>query len=286
MNEEGFRAWMAGEDYRPSTIHKTVADLRSFLGNRTLADKPSSFQRATDYRWAWDLYHEYCEAEGEPALRKRAPPVPKKEPRNSPRLRRKHRKKQEYAVSIDGRQFSRLLNHIRADSAPTARVLAVLATTGLRVGDVLRVEHRQIKAAFERDDGHIILKLKGAKPVVFSVHAAPNAWKKLQHAVGRRRVVAAACNTKGDPNPGAWGPAYAAVRRKLRDKCASAKVDGRHNLHRLRRTVAVLLAKKKQPDEVIQRVLGHSDRATTKVYTDEAMADLAAEALQTLGLDQ
>jgi integrase/recombinase XerC len=73
-------------------------------------------------------------------------------------------------------------------------------------------------------------------------------------------------------------------------RLAKHTVEGKVHLHRLRRSVAAHLFRKGARLEEIQKVLGHSSRATTEIYTSEAMPELVADTLsdmhRALGLEE
>ncbi len=71
-----------------------------------------------------------------------------------------------------------------------------------------------------------------------------------------------------------------AIKRRWHKHCKAHEVPGRHNLHRIRRTVAVLLRKSGSSLDDVKEVLGHSRAHTTAVYTKEFMGEVSAAALQ------
>lgn len=273
---EGFATWLEERGYRRSTARKEVTDLRTHLQNPDVPRRPGqTYARAMDYSRAWDDYQEYASAVGRPRLRGSRPPEAQKAPAG--RRRRHKAPRAREAVSIDAKDWKVLRKAVKADLAPSARVLEVMMATGLRVGDVLRVPPTRIRAAFTRDDGLIRLELKGGKLWTTSVQGAPEAWGALAKVCGSAPTVAGAVNAKGDPSPEPRGPAYEAVRWRLQKLAAQVGLEGRVYLHRLRRTVAVRALRKGRTQEEVAKLLGHADARTTSIYTDESMADLAAK---------
>jgi len=281
VRSAAFYTWLIERGYRHNTATKTVSDLKSFLKNPFLAQQPASQQRAYDYRRAWTRYAEFVEAMGAPPLVVRPPPEPTALPRH---LARRERRRKLPAESIPEEQWHMLVAAVKRAQTPQARVLEVLSQTALRIGDVLRIDRDQLRRALR--GVNLRIEVKGGKEIVHSTDSAPEAWQSLYACMMRSKGctnVASLC-AKGD-NPEADGPAYKSVVRLLHRLGESAGVEGRIHVHRMRRTVAVMMLKRGVPIEHIQRVLGHASLAMTERYLNEAMPDLVTKALSKLRED-
>lgn len=276
---DDFKAWLESEGYRPGTVRKTAVDLSSYLRNPSLAQKPSSLQRARDYFRAWLLWEEYRESAGVgPIEGVTPPPAPQK-----PRRRIQRQKRKLAAQSIEEEEWVRLKAAAEADGSMAAHVILVIMGTGLRIGDVLRVPFDTLSHAIEQDaagkTATLRLTVKRGKEVLYPLVPA---WRGLWSAwTAGGNVAAAACASR-NPNPEAHGPANKAVSRKLKELGNTAGVVGRLHLHRLRRSVATILLKRGARLEEVQKVLGHSNVQTTQGYVDEQMADMVSKTLERL----
>ena len=115
-----------------------------------------------------------------------------------------------------------------------------------------------------------------------TVNACPEAWAVLAESARKSPNVAASVSKSGNPSADAGGSAYQCVRKRLQSLCSDLNISGPHNLHRIRRTVAVLLRKSGASVGEAQEVLGHASEKTTAIYTSEYMPEIAAAALRAM----
>jgi len=266
-----FARWLT-RHYARTTVRKLCADVATMA--RSGPEPPEAkrlAQRKQDFRWAWGRWAAFCKATN----RRNMLPEPARHERQPGR----RPKRQRPALSIPEGPWAALRKRVRADSSITGRVLDVLVSTGLRIGDVLRVPESAIAEARARPDGVTVLEVKGAKPVIVSVRGAPKAWERLHDALKPGQLVADAVSPGSSWEAGSG--AYARVRRALKAHAAEVGLDpATVHLHRTRRTVAVTLIRAGASLEEVQRVLQQNNRSTTERYVDEAMGDVATKALE------
>jgi integrase len=279
-----FRRW-AVKRYADRSVTKLVADVQACV--RYAGEPPEASLRVArlrDYRWAWDVWAYWGGAGELPVPR---PEVPKASKLGGRRAREPKRLRE--AVSYSREEYDALVKRAKHDEDPAARVVAVLARTGLRVGDVLRAPLGVLRAGIRRDDGVVTVVVKGGKPSVYSVRGggrAESAWRDLLdvfHDASSDWTVAAALMGDADASPEAGHGAYTRVRRALARLGAEAGVRSRLHLHRFRRTVAVLLANAGATEAQIQKVLVHASPEITRGYIDEARALDSARLLDKIG---
>lgn len=177
------------------------------------------------------------------------------------------------ALSIPDADWGRLYHALPNDL--NGAVIRVMMSTGLRIGDVLRLPPSAIREALDRADGLLELRVKGGKALVTSVAGAREAWAPL--AACTAGSVARAVAPYGNGSPDGGQAAYQSVRRTL--QAAGGKlVGGRVHLHRLRRTVTVQAIRSGAPLTTVQQMLGHADLRTTSTYADETNVDAVTEA--------
>lgn len=284
-------AWLRAQGYREASVIKAVADLRGYVAQPDLATNPSSEQRQRDYRRAWDFGLAFLatseKATDEILASKLGVPIPPRvyaKPRTGPR--KLGRKRQQPAISHADAEWKALRAAIKADKSHAARVLEVCADTGLRIGDVLRVEARELRSGMAREDGVFSIIVKGGKPVLTSVETAPEAWQRLLVAMGSATHAASSVSPGCDPQaPSSRSPAYKACDRRLKQLAEACGTTGRAHLHRFRRTVVVRMIKRGVPIETIARVVHHESSRTTAGYGDEAMPRIGAAALRQIRED-
>ena len=283
--------WLRDQGYREASVTKCVSDLRSYVAQPDLATNPSSEQRQRDYRRAWDFALGYLATKGkatdESLSAELGVPIPPRvyaKPRTGPR--KFGRKRQMPAVSHADAEWKVLRAAIKADKSVAARVLEVCADTGLRIGDVLRVEQRELRAGMTREDGVFTIIVKGGKPVLTSVETAPEAWQHLLGALGSSTHAACAVSAGCDPHtPSSHSPAYKACDRKLKHLAEACGTTGRAHLHRFRRTVIVRMIKRGVPIETVARTVHQASSRTTAGYADENMPTIGAAALRQIRED-
>lgn len=276
-----FLAW-ASSRYTKRSTRKLVLDVQTmvrFGGMPPEAQKVRA--RLRDYRWAWDVWHDAAGEIGLPPLPIPRPELPERE-RGGRRVREPKRLLE--AKAFGSEDFAKLREALILDNRPAAMVLLVMAMTGLRIGDVLRIKAADLRAALAGDQ-RLVVMVKGEKPVQVVLVPAFEAWQRLAskcfHAP-QTTVADAVVGTLGcDPEAG--GAAYERCRRAIKRHGLKLELDGRVHLHRLRRTVAVELLRAGESLETVQQVLIHENlRTTESSYADEARSEQAAAAMSRL----
>lgn len=274
-----YKAWLVKEAYAERTIEGQLRDLHTLIEASKTEEYPADLSeylvplRVKAYQYTYKLYNEFASATKAPKLAFEYPPDP-----IVPRaLRRKTKQTKEPITSFSNQEWKALARKLWMDDSPQSHVLRVLMVTGLRVGDVLRIPRTTIEKAFEREDGLITLQLKGGKKVYSAVKGPPEKeWRTLLTGLTNadKENPARYVSQRGTT----WMASYMQVRRVFQATCKEIKVEGQHNVHRIRRTVLVQVRKAVGLD-FAQRVGGHKDSSTTEIYTNEAQVDVIMKGL-------
>jgi len=275
MEQHAFSRWLHGRDYRASTIRATLTDARQLARHaREGTEAPRRLRPTAKRLLAWADEEDVSLDADVRDLAEQLDAMAARARTLGGRQSAKARKRR--AESWTDGDWSKLVASIRTDDTPAGAVLQVLAATGLRIGDVLRLDVESIRRG--RRSGRLLLEVKGGKERVLDPAGAPEAWGALYRACHDYATVAHACSPGGDGNPEADGAAYRAVARRLGKHVTATGVEGRAHLHRLRRTVAVQALRVSGGDvEAVRRLLGQESQQTTLRYLDEAMPERDAE---------
>jgi integrase len=165
------------------------------------------------------------------------------------------------------------------------QILALALLTGLRAGDVLRIEPAKLDDAIQTDSPLEVL-VKGGK--VRRMLLAPAALKRtaerLRDALAANallgRAILADClivdSTYGHP----YKAAYQRLLRRLKALGEQLELgDERFHTHRLRRTAAVAALRSGVDLTTVAQLLGHASIATTQKYLDEDRQQDVANAM-------
>lgn len=278
MNLTDFERWMREtQEYRDSTITVELSNTRRLL--RLLAEHaplPLSL-RLTAQRL--DTFAADRQLALEPELRSAVDALLEEEPKK----RRRKRKRKKEARSFGDEEWRRLWLVVAQDETLPARVLEVMMSTGLRVGDVLRITRRALRRAFET--GTLMVEQKGGEERFVRIDGAPDAWGRLLQAWKGQpgSTVAHLLSPESDGSTRAGDSAYKRVSRRLVTLAKRAGVQGRANTHRLRRTVGVQALRLTEDVPAVQQLMGHKSHHTTMGYLDEARPDAVAELQRKLG---
>ncbi len=274
-----FAKWCL-ERYTERTTTKLVCDARTVCRYDGVPPHAKlKVKRLRDYALAWNIWQDCF---GKP-LPVPCPVVPDQSKLRGGRRARDPKRLRE-AVAFPRAEYDRMVELLDDDDAQLpAVVLLVLARTGLRIGDVLRLPLGEFRAGMKREDGIVTIVVKGLKTSVYSVRgvgAEERAWKALGALTKRYPgtwTVAAAMMDDVDASPEAGNGAYERCRKMLVRIGKSAKVSGRIHMHRFRRSVGVYLSTAGASMDEIQKTLIHSSSATTQSYVDESRATESAK---------
>jgi integrase len=270
FDRAAFRRWLLGQDYRVSTARKTVDDValarRLFLESapvprrltpalrRYLAfigDRPAHDDGFLQALVSWKLG----------AVRPRTgPPMTRKKPRRS----------------FQPGDWQKLTDSLSDDHSPSGACLWVLCSTGLRVGDLLRLDRKELQAGLRR--GVLQLERKGGTWIDLPVAGADEPWQRLLAAMTNWKAsgTVATLLAPDGADGAAGGAAYQRLNRYLRALGTTLKLTPPVHLHRIRRTVAVLGLRLTEDVGRVQQLLGHASPASTHAYLDELrQADVA-----------
>ncbi len=198
--------------------------------------------------------------------------------------RREQNRRRREATSIGPDDWQHLADSVWADESIEGAVLAVLIATGLRIGDALRIERPALTSALST--GLVRVQTKGGGDRRLPWSGAPDEWARLHAALlgHPRDLVTVADVLMGTPHASTLAAqgAYQRVRRALIAHAEAVGLDGRTNLHRLRRTVAVRALSTTEDTVAVQQLLGHASIQTTARYVDEARPQTLAKIQQTI----
>lgn len=281
LDVEAFRAWLVKTGFREQTIELTLRRARQ-MDSWSKAGKPVPVAAVKEARRLLDFLAEIGDG---PAYRRMmhltpiAQDVVERNKAASTGRRfttaakgRKARKKT--ARSIPDGDWAKLLEAVRRDESGEAIVLDVIGSTALRIGDVLRIEHKHFLRALTT--GLLVFDVKGGEESALRLDGARDAWARLTTLwAGRSRNVAELIS--GSARTDSNGAAYTRVRRKLLAIAEELGLEGRMFLHRMRRTVGVQALRVTKDIGAVQQLLRHRSQSTTLGYLDEARPDAVAE---------
>lgn len=278
--QETFDEWMRRMQYAQQTIVDTKRTLHRCLDLLRIDQPIPSWARAALVRWDAARLHgvkadgEWSKLDGQRELMDAT-----RQSRLGGR-RARVREGMRQARSLDDDAWASLLASIRACDEPAARVLEVMAGTGLRVGDVLRISLDALRES-ERT-GSINLVLKGGTPSTLRVDGAAQAWSRLRRTAAQNRGqhVCDLVSPGADSGPAAGGAAYKRVQRLLKELSRTAGISEDVWTHRIRRTVGVQAYRQTEDVLAVRDLLHHRRAATTEGYLSEARPDRVAELQQ------
>lgn len=185
------------------------------------------------------------------------------------RARPKRKERAKPARSIPDKHWIAFVRAVEQDESRAARAVEVILATGLRVGDVLRLERSALERA-RATGAPIELTQKGGATRMLDWSGAEDAWSRLLESWTGRGPLAAWICASGNPDPEGGGCAYKTIWRAIRQIAASVAPDERVHPHRLRRTVGVQALKVTGDIVLVSKLLGHRSIQTTAGYVDEA----------------
>jgi len=258
-----FRAWLEAHGYRESTARLSASEVA--LAERSYRErKPPEHTQASLRRYAAYLAAPGTASAGEFTAWVRANYVaaPVRKPG---RRERKH-----VAESYHPEEWDKLREYLAHETQPEARVLQVQAATGLRIGDVLRLEWSELKRAL-RTRGLMQLEVKGGHKRAIPLDGALDAWRRLaEDWDGETERLAEWISPRGQHAAEGGFGAYRAVYDYLREAATLLGLTGRAHPHRLRRTVAVQALRVSKDIHNVKKLLGHANISSTERYVDEA----------------
>jgi site-specific recombinase XerD len=151
-------------------------------------------------------------------------------------------------------------------------LLLTLRYSGLRAGELVSLRTGEV----DLDARRISLVGKGRKPRVIPIpHLLANVLREYLDEIRPRLPESAYlfANPRGNRSlRGRYGPR--ALHNLVVEAGTSAGVTGRHFAHRWRHTYATSLVRRGEDIHVVQRLMGHSNIATTSRYLHLSDADL------------
>lgn len=272
-------AWLTGRHYAPKTILDTHSDL---LRAERLAGTGQSLPEIL--RPAVRRLEAAAEDTGDRGLltayRLIEPHLPVRPV--APRLRGAAAGRVTHARearSFEDSAWSALIAKLDGATDPASRCLRVMARTGLRVGDVIRLPRAAVLAA--QKSGVLDLVLKGGKVAHLLFSGAPGEWAAFSMAF----LASGADDVAHWVSPGCTqvlgaGGAYKRLRKTLRQTAESAGITEAVWTHRIRRTVGVRAYRATEDTLAVRDLLHHANVATTLSYLSEARPDRVADLQQ------
>ena len=270
MNEESFQRWLTGKGYRPSTVTQTLREVRRGARHWHESGELLPEVEHSLRRYATFLREQGPSDDFGTAVAARGDLKDVRGVGNRPRRKR-------VARSFEDSDWHKLGAALAADDSPEGTVLLLMATTGHRVGDILRVGRSALTEA--QDSGVLLLERKGGDLLQVPLEGARQAWDRLHNSwrAGPDDIVADWVCPECAGGPEAGGGAYKRVQRKLKRLGAELGMTGRVHLHRMRRTVGVRALRTSGDVHLVSQLLGHRRLSTTEGYVDEVRSDDVAE---------
>jgi integrase len=285
---QAFEAWLREEQFAGPTIENSVRAARQILTVASAGEDLPAWLAPYGRRmlvaerqlgWAWP-------ADVKRALKALDTRVgeAKRTPKAARAAARRREKRQE--LPYDDASWERLYAAVGANDTPEAAVLDVMIATGLRVGDVLRLEWTALVEG--RRTGLIRLAQKGGGERVLPWKGAPDTWRHLEKVWSawdphdRLPTVAHLVSPDGDGSALAGHAAYKRIHEALRRLAKELKLPGRAHPHRLRRTVIVQALTTTGDVELARDLAGHASIVTTSRYTKHTRPDVVAQIQQQL----
>lgn len=259
MNEQGFTAWLEANHYRRTSIKKTIGDLKR--APSTDLNVTKALRRYLTYAREHGVSDEYTAL----AAHEHLEPI-ERLPHEKPKRRKLE------ARSFGESDWQKLAAAVTGAADPRDQVLWAMSTTGLRVGDVLRVDFEVLKRAVR--EGVLDAERKGGTFIQVPLGIL-EPWSALLAGLRTGRLNAdrhenvAAYVADGDHNPDAGGAAYQRIDRRLKHWQRELTLEGRAHTHRLRRTVAVHALEATDNPVTVQQMLGNTSMNATGRYVDE-----------------
>jgi len=268
--------WLASRQYAPTTIVDALRTLRLTADRLARGEDAPRHARAALVRWEAARADGIEVPEGWGVLDGALARLDAQRQRSSlgGRARTRVAKLRE-ARSLDDESWSALTAKLAEHPEPAARVLEVMSGTGLRVGDVLRVEVADLRESDR--SGAVRVVLKGGTETTLLREGAAEAWRKLSSACsGTTGIVADFVAPRGHGGATAGGAAYKRVQRLLHEVCAEAGITEAVWTHRIRRTVGVQAYRATEDTLAVRDLLQHRSVRTTEGYLSEARPDRVA----------
>lgn len=292
MNQDeklhAYEAWLRDEQFAGPTIENSVRAARQILSVAD-TDEPLPVwlvpygrrmliaERALGWTWAAEVKRALKSLDGRVREAKQTPKVARA-------AARRREKRQE--LPYDDTSWERLYAVVGTRDTPEAAVLDVMVATGLRVGDVLRLDW--LALAEGKKTGLIRLAQKGGAERVLPWKGAPETWRHLERVWQAHDphdalpTVAHLVSPDGDGSSLAGHAAYKRIHEALRKLAKELQLPGRAHPHRLRRTVIVQALTTTGDVELARDLAGHSSIVTTSRYTKHTRPDVVAQIQQQL----
>jgi integrase len=257
-----FKDWLREHHYRETTIVKTFADLKRAQALKGPTKEPNvvaALRRYITFAEETGLKDATC------ALAKR---VGVSAVVRLPHEKAKGRKLE--ARSFDAKDWATLRKAVAGSTDPRDQVLWAIVTTGIRIGDALKIPLESILRALKSRNPVIHIEVKGGtfRPLPLGIREP---WIALARGMRKAKAVnVAAYVADGDDNPVAAGAAYFRTTRRFKTLKRTLGLEGRAHTHRIRRTIAVGALNETDNIVAVQQMLGHASMNSTAKYVDEA----------------
>lgn len=288
---EAFESWLLQGEYRPRTVANYVGRLAG-IAKAVAQGAPLHHDR--NYQYAARLYLTFLDRadlhEDQALVRAlRELSIGPTEEREqlglggpsrvqARRAKQKRARRRREARSFSDSDWRKLYEQLREETGhPAGAVLYVLASTALRVGDLLLLSRKALREGYAR--GYIAVDTKGGEQRVLPVSGAPDAWAALLDVWEGRpgSTVLNLLSPNAAPELYSGHPAYTQLDRLIKSLAKELGLEGRAHLHRIRRTLAVQALRTTGDVGAVQQMLGHDSIRSTYSYVDEARPDDVAD---------
>lgn len=268
---EAYLEWMRERGYADSTRAQSAIDVQRILRDCAEGVPPPERLKHEARRFrAWGLEMGVELEQLEPQLSELADVERPFRGRLSGAKRKKYPRA---AMAVP--EWQKLGQLLRSSEEPEGRVLRLALVTGLRIGDVLRIERRALARSLET--GKVELRVKGGKPRILPLRgealeaaaAIIDSWGRDGSAVHEYVYPEPSVDTR------LYFAAYQRCRRKLLELSREAGITSRMHSHRLRRTMARQAYQSSHDIELVRQLLSHESAKTTLgyIHDDETSAE-------------
>lgn len=259
--------------WRPTTARITVVDLRAIL-------RSNAVNNARQYASAKRLLRAFGHlVDSSEALAEVLSVVRKAAESYYARSKRRRSTTSSYDDASWRRLAAEVLARVGSRRPNEAVALYVLLRTGLRVGDLLRIERHALMDPAGILRPTLNLMQKGGSVRTIDTEGAKDAWLLLcrywTEPAWTNMALFVTYGSSSDPE--AASAAYKRLARTFRELAERAGLPPPWRLHRIRRTVAVQALRATGDLPVVQQLLGHQSVRTTLGYLNESRASRVRE---------
>jgi integrase len=281
----GFEKWLRQRAFAPNTIDHSLADFSTLL-KRVPAPAPL---RRTFIRTVRRIAAYGAEA-GDQAAAEFAQSIEERLLKERPSRFGGRRYRPRPSKGIDDVSWEKLIAVVRTTPGLAARVLEVMAETGLRVNDAMQIRPHAVRRAFDLGAPLTVIQ-KGFLQRKIDLRGGEAAWRHLLQEVGNwdytsDTTLAQLISPRSKHTTHGPSAPYQKVRRTLVAICKTAGIEEKVWTHRFRHTFATRLQDETGDILLVRDTLGHRFVGTTERYAGRTKPEKIAAALQKISVQR